>query len=69
MFFHGNLLLIPENKAVEFPTLMRGNTHDNTHEGKATLMRARRSKGLIAMHFMGLSKISLQNSPHFIVFG
>lgn len=34
MFFYGNLLLIPDNKAVEFLTLM------------AKLMRVRRSKGL-----------------------
>ena len=46
MFFYGNLLLIPDNKAVEFPTLRRGNTHGKTHEGKATLVRVRRSKGL-----------------------
>ena len=50
MFFYGNLLLIPDNKAVEFPTLMRGNTHGNTHEGEAALMRVKRSKGL-TKHF------------------
>ena len=51
MFFYGNLLLIPDNKAVEFLTLMRGKTHGKTHEGKATLMRVKRSKGLTKVNF------------------